>query len=294
MKAASQLKDPAATFLLCEGALRYHGGVVPVAQRQHLKEMVSEHKNCAAMYMQGQIYEAEKRDSVALEMYLRSLDNAGDGYDGSKDFKITLGNVWMGIYRVKKRGKDKEGARVAIRKAALEYDDPTAYFLLAKEFTPESSSEYEEYMTKAAASGEMEAVDALGIYYFKQAQETGSSSSSTASPVDQARNLVGDTGTVSPASEGAASAEKRKGQDLAREWFMVGAEANIPSSQVHLAVILRHEGKLSEGLDWLNKASEAKSWTKTVTWFKGFWESNTVDFMQLDMENLRLSQDGAD
>jgi hypothetical protein len=291
LRAASQLKEPSATFLLCEIAARYHGGVVPAAQLQHLKQMIFEDKNCAAMYMQGRIYEAEKRDSFALEMYSRSLDNVGEGYDGSKEFKITLGDVWMGIYRMKKRGKDREGAHVAIKKAALEYDDSAAYYLLAKEFTSETSSEYENYMMKAAASGEMEAVDALGIYYFKQAQETGSSFSA-ASPVDRVENPMGDTDNVSRASHGSSSNEKRKGLDLAREWFMIGAEANIPSSQVHLAVILRHEGKFSEGLDWLNRASSSQSWANTVTWFKGFWESSTVDFMQINVENLRVCKDG--
>lgn len=290
--AASLLKDPSATLMISKIALK-HNRAMPLAYLQHLKQMVAEN-NYAALYVQGQIYEAGKQDSLALEMYMKSLSSASEGYQGAEAFDIPLGEVWTGIYRLKSR-KDKEGAHIAIKRAALEYDEPSAYYLLAKEFTSKSSSEYENYMLKAAASGEMRAADALGIFYLEQFQgiQLCSSKESLNNLVEKLAGESKDSGNASQAPLRALTKMKNY-LELAREWFNVGAEAKIPSSQVHLAVILRHEGKSGEGLEWLERARDSKSWANTISWFEKRWESDSVDFAQINIENLRLRQDGAD
>ncbi len=288
---ASRLKDPSGTMIIYEMALKagtYRD--IPSAYREHLQQMMSKN-NYAAMYLQGKIYEAEKQNSLALGMYLKSLKSASEGYAGAEAFEITLGEFWTSIYRSKAQN-DPEGALTAIKRAALEYDEPSAYYLLAKEYTPEYSKEYEQYMLKAAASGKMGAADALGKYYFKQFQGNLSSASEK-----HVNDKVGDPVEKSEDSSNIPEASPEpwpqtgKVPELAREWFNVGAEANIPSSQIYLAVILRQEGKLREGLDWLEKASGSNSWAKTVSWLQKFWESDAVDFMRINLESLRLRLD---
>lgn len=289
---ASQLKEPSGTLLLRKLALKYDR-MFPLASLQHFKQMISEN-NYAAIYVQGQLYEAGKQNSLALDMYAKCLTSASEGYPGAEGFDVTLGEVWTGIFRLKIR-EGKEGAHAAIKRAALEYDEPSAYYLLAKEYTPQSSSEYEKYMLKAAASGKTRAADALGVYYFKQFQGNQSFSSKKClnKSIQELAEVSEDFGNVSQVLPGALNKDS-KGPELAKEWFNVGAKAKIPSSQVHLAVILRHEGKLREGLDWLERATGSKSWANTISWLKEIWESESIDFMQINLEKLRLRKDGSE
>lgn len=214
------------------------------------------------MCLQGLIYEGEGKESRALEMFERSLITLDDPASEIEDTDFTYGDAWRGIYRMKFKS-DQEGAKAAIEKAALEHDDPEAYYLLAKHFVPKNSQKYELYMLKAAASGEAEAADALGLFYFKQSQGGGTNEGKPLSPDIASKKRI-----------------------LAREWFNVGAEHNNPSSQVHLAILLRETGKSDLGLDWLRKASLSREWAQAVAWLMREWESETVNFMQLDMNKL--------
>lgn len=225
--AASKLKDPSGTLLLSKISLK-EGRAMPSACLQHFKEMISEN-NYAALFVQGQIYEAGKQYSLALEMYMKSLNSTSEGQRGAEAFDITLGEVWISVYRLLFR-KDKEGAHTAIKKAALEYDEPSAYYLLAKEFTPQTSSDYEKYMLKAAASGEIRAVAALGKYYLQQSQRKQSLAfnKSLHNPVMSSSQENEDSAEAQEASS-RGSTEAREASALAREWLNISAEANIPS-----------------------------------------------------------------
>ena len=295
LSAASELQDSSGTLAIFKLALVHHNSV-PLACRQHLKQMVHA-KNYAGLYMQGQIYEAEKQDSLALKMYMETLSSAAEGYPGAEAFDITLGEVWLKIYRLKSKKKDYDGAHMAIKRAALEYDEPYAYYVLARDYIPQTSNEYENYMLKAAASGEISAADALGNRYLEQSQ--GIQSYSSKESLD---NLVKklaagearepkDPSTASQRPR-SASTKSRYGLKLAKEWFNIGAEANVASSQVHLAIILRYEGKSGEGFDWLGKARAKKGWPNTITWLEKQWKSDNIDFLQINIENLRQLLDG--
>lgn len=294
--AASELQDPSGTLVMSKVALIHHKSM-PLACLQHLKQMVHA-KNYAGLYVQGQIYEAENKDSLALEIYMESLSSAAEGYPGAEAFDITLGEVWLKIYGLKSKKKDNEGAQMAITRAALEYDEPYAYYVLARDYIPQTSNEYENYMLKAAASGETSAADALGNRYLEQSQGIQSYSSKE-SLDDLVKKLAAgearDAKYPSTASQRprSASTKSRYGLKLAKEWFNLGAEANIASSQVHLAIILRYEGKSGEGFDWLGKARAKKGWPNTITWLEKQWKSDSIDFLQINVENLRQFLDGA-
>lgn len=293
--AASELQDPSGTLITRKIALKY-GRPVPWACLQHLKQMVTE-KNYAALYVQGQICEAEKQDSLALKMYTESLSSAAEGYPGAEAYDITLGEVWLGIYRLKCKRMDSEGAHMAIKRAALEYDEPFAYYVLARDYTPQTTNEYQNYMLKAAASGEMSAADALGSFYLGQSQGTQSyfSKESLKKLIEKLAREAREAKDLGTASQRPRSSfdNTHHGLESAREWFNLGAEAKISSSQLHLAVILRYEGKSGEGLNWLEKARANKGWSNTITWLVNHWKSDNVDFLRINMGNLRLLLDGA-
>lgn len=293
--AASELQDPSGTLAILKSAL-LHDNRIPLVCLQHLNQMVHA-KNYAGLYMQGQIYERERQDSLALKMYMECLSSAAEGYPGAEAFDILLGEVWLGIYRLKSKKKDSEGAHMAIMRAALEYDEPYAYYVLARDYIPQTSNEYESYMLKAAASGETSAADALGNRYLEQSQ--GIQSYSTKEGLDnlvkklaagEAREAK-DPSTASQ-RQPSSSIKSRYGLKLAKEWLSLGAEADIASSQVHLAVILRYEGKSGEGFDWLRKARAKKGWPNTITWLEKQWKFDNIDFLQINIENLRQLLDG--
>ena len=225
-------------------------------------------------------------------MYEECTKIPSKNYSGSEAVKINLSEAWRGISSMKLK-QDKQGAEFALKKSALDYDDPTSYYLLARTFTPRSAKEYETYMLKAAASGETRATDALGIYYFKQSQ--GCMSLSTKNSIEHTRSLIERPSHDILITQGlekvppATVSEKRK---LAEDWFQIGAEINFESSQVHLAILLREAGKLSEGIDWLEKASASSTWANTVAWFRKMWDLKEIDFMRIDVEKLHRREDG--
>lgn len=289
--AAMELKDPSGTLIIRETALKY-GRPIPLACAQHMKRMVTK-KNYAALYVQGQIYEAEKQDSLAIKMYTESLSSAAKGYPGAEAFDITIGEVWTGIYRLKSQQKDEEGAHLAIQRAAFECDEPSAYYILARDFAPQGSDEYIDYMLQAASSGEPRAADALGSHFLEKYQ--GIHPYSSKESLDGlVKKLAGEEANSGKARllPQAQLARRRRKLELAREWYRIAGEADITSSQVHLAVILRYEGRLAQGLRSLVRAREKQGWPNTIAWLEKHWESDSVDYLQINIENLRLLLDG--
>lgn len=288
--AASELKDPSATLLISRTALQ-HGRPMPRTVLQHLEDMVKE-KNHAAMYWQGQLHEAENQDSLALQMYMEAISSAAEGSKGAEAFQIRLGEAWTGVYRMKIE-RDKEGAHAAIKKAAFEYDEPFAYYFLAKDFTPRTSEEYVTYMQKAAMSGKGKAADALGQHYLEQYQGTQlySSEKSLNDLIDKLEQEA--SARKSPSSSTASETPpKAPNKDqaalaMAREWFQLGAEAlRIHSSMIYFALILRHQGQADQGLKKLQTFTCRGNMLEVFAFFEKHWNSNSVDLLQIDVEAL--------
>lgn len=291
--AASQLNDSSATLIIAETSVKSKKLNMPSVSRQHLERMVSQ-KHPVATFLQGRIYQEQSKVSDALKMYEESIKIPSENYSGSEAVKINISEAWRGVFTMKLK-QDERGAESALKKSALDYDDPTSYYLLAQIFTPRSTKEYETYMLKAAASGETRAIDALGTYYFKQSQgcislsSTGSSIKHPSSSTGTSHsNILITSGTEKIPPE--TVSQKR---NLAEDWFKVGAEFNVAPSQVHLAILLREAGKLSEGMSWLEKASNSSpTWTKTVAWIRKMWGSRGIDLMLIDLEKLHRREDG--
>lgn len=287
LSGASVLRDPSATCILVNTGIKTEKLLKLSEPRKHLNYLVSQ-KCPTALFLQGQIFEKVGRNSDALEMYKKSVDPSNIHYDPAESINFTIGDAWRGIYRMEINNEIAR-AESALRKAAITYDDPLAYYHLAVGFTPKSVNEYPLYLLKAASSGNPEAADLLGTYYFKQSQgcKSLSSNESLMEATTNSENILITRGSDPVPPEMAA--EK---QNLAEEWFKIGAESNIESSQVHLAILSLKAGNLIQGLSWFEKVSISKKWVKTATWFRRQCESGKVDFMLLDVERLHNREDG--
>lgn len=273
--AASKLGDSAATFLLVKEAIRFGSLKSPnlIGPRRHLQTLADE-GNLTAVYLAGQIYESEGNSSQALKIYEMATSSLGDVLNGEKAPDNSLGDIWKAMSKIKASAGDYLGAETAIRECALQYDDPWAYYELAKVYTSPSSQDYEDYMLKAAASGQPLAAHELGLLYYKQIQGRylthqdnllNAHAESLEKPRDQKYDIQGAT-IMTP------KIKLEKGTQ-ARDWFSVGAESNLSISQLYLAVLLRAAGKTSEGLAWLERASSSGQLTAAVLCLRSIWDS---------------------
>ncbi len=225
------------------------------------------------MYLAGQILVSEHNYRRALDIYEMATSSPDDAPGGKSAYLHSLGDIWKAISRLKIKLGDQVGAQAAIRTCALQYDDPVAYHELAKAYTPRWSKDYEDYMLKAAASGNTKAAHELGVLYYKQSRgristSPGNISSGNTKTLEDLReqNINKGHGTVSLPPK--MSLEKAT---QAREWLAIGAESGIPMSQLYLAILLRAVGKSDEALEWLKKVSSSKRWTPAILWLRSMW-----------------------
>jgi TPR repeat protein len=112
-------------------------------------------------------------------------------------------------------------AEAAFRKAALELDNPSAYFNLSQ-LEEEGSVQQKVYLLKAASSGISEAAHSLGSLELSKIKASDDSTSP-------------DYG-------------------MAREWFQIAATDGFGPSMLIMARICKASGESDEGLEWLAKA----------------------------------------
>lgn len=250
--------------------------------------------HAAALYLEGRKIEGEGHLSRALEVYEKTVTADAETL-GTID-GISMADIWKAIGKLRAKRKDRKGAEAAFRTAALEYDDPAALFQLTKTFISPSSTEYESYMLKAAASGEAKAAHELGLLYFKLAQggistknqihQDRSSTNSEASADSQAQEL-GSKRTFDLAVAG------RKREE-SQEWFNIAAESGIFRSQVYLALLLRGSGKFKDGLEWLKLARSPKdldaktlpAWKRVITYFADNWDDPDFELNHIVLEKM--------
>ena len=291
--AAARLHDESAIFLVIQEAVRlgsieapgvgfiYKSCFKPLVERGYPK----------ALYLEGQLCERQGKNEKALGLYEKLV--AGNATESTgTEHDVDCGGAWIAISKLRALKGDRMGVEAAISTAAFQYDNPAAYYQLAKIFTNPSSAEYETLMLKAAASGEAKASHELGVLYFAQSQGK--------IPLNDRSTLEKQvTGTKSETEEDRlrregrlatnsyAATEKRK---QARQWFVLGADAQITGSQVYLAVLLHKLGKLEEGWQWLDSASSSKdyqAWIKIITFLAEHWNLAHSDFSRVDIEGLR-------
>lgn len=253
-------------------------------KRAHqIHEQLVRTENPAAMFLQGRIYERQGNNKLALDMYVKSTEVFTDAYAGADSVKIGPGDAWMAISRLRMQANNKVEAEEALKKAAIDHDDPAAYLYLATKMTDPSSDEYEEYLLRAAISAESEAVGELGAYYFKKLQKNGLFVRKSSHP-------------VSIDSKRPITLRVRKGQfkdagewelwTQAFEWLSLGSESKIASSQVYFAIICRALQKPNVGLKWLDEALQSPQLATTIARLKEMWFSNELDLSDFNLDKI--------
>lgn len=243
-----------------------------------------------ALYLEAQLCQRQGTNDRALALYEKLV--AGDTEDASGENDVDYGAAWMAITRLKARKGDRTGVGRAIERAAFRFDNPAAYYQLAKVFTSPSAAEYEGFLLKAAASGEVKAAHELGVLYFSQSQgkipmdDRGTSKTKS---VGMKSKTEGENSTQEGklAADSKAAIKKRK---VAEQWFALGADAGLTGSQVYLAALLHKLGKFGEGLQWLQAARNTKdsqNWVKVIDYLHEHWDLAQSDFSHMDIEGIR-------
>jgi TPR repeat protein len=220
MLSASALGDKSATFEIISSALR--SGILneypSVLQRLGL--FAKKDNDRQAMTLLGKVLLSQRGEKDALEWFRKATrpPTGGIDFDGAGEALVHEGRILM-------QWKDKDGAKKVFEKAALELDDPSAYFYLSQLQEPGSSIQ-EVYLLKAASSGVQDAYHNLGALELARIDKNKKKPTSLA-----------DYG-------------------MAREWFQVAAADGFGLSMLNLALMCKAVGEIEEGKKWLSRAEE--------------------------------------
>ncbi|TVY32577.1 hypothetical protein LOCC1_G008498 [Lachnellula occidentalis] len=218
--AASEMGEKTATFELIQSSINKNQVFENSAPMQRLGLLAKKGKDAEAMALLGKVLFGQGKEDEALE-WLRKATQPPTGsleFPGSADALVYEGRILL------KKG-DMKGAEEAFKKAALELDEPTAYFYLSQ-LQESGSSTHEVYLLKAASSGVLEAMHNLGALELEKIEKQQKKPTSMA-----------DYG-------------------MATEWFQVAAADGFGMSMINLALMCKAVGQDEDGLRWLNKAQQ--------------------------------------
>jgi tetratricopeptide (TPR) repeat protein len=232
---ASAIGEPTATIYLVDQGLRNKNldSFKYNAPLAHLRTLAAPPRsNIEAMVLLGRIYESLKDEDKALQLYGQAASTPPSA-QGEVDTQLPLPGegvasalVHQGL--ILERHGNNSGAEAAFRKAALEHDDPTGYYHLARLEKPSSSTQ-ETHFLKAASSGITAASTSLGQLHLERAK-------------------------LEPAENKDQKAMQIK---LAKEWLYLGATAGEGMSMLRLAEVFIEEGKIKSAQKWLEMAEKS-------------------------------------
>jgi tetratricopeptide (TPR) repeat protein len=220
MLSASALGDKSATLDLISSALTTGNLHEYTDALQRLGVLAKRENDPQAWTLLGRVYSARNNPKEALNCFRKATRPPTGNVDfyGAGDALGYEGQILMSQ-------DDRQNAKAIFEKAALELDDPAAYFYLSKLQEPGSSQE-QVYLLKAASSGIKEAWHNLG------ALELAKRTDKASKPIK-----VEDFG-------------------MAYEWFQVAAADGFGPSMLNLALMCKSIGDIKDGLRWLDKAEE--------------------------------------
>ncbi|KAI9799088.1 MAG: hypothetical protein M1833_004282 [Piccolia ochrophora] len=241
---ASALSDASATLQLVSEGLRVSRLSMPELRQplRHLDNLARREKNPQAAYLLGSIWEKERKKPEALHLYESVLSNEDTASTNDDKSRASI-LVALGLLRLNKG--DTAGAEEAFQKGA-ELDNPDAHYHLAKS-KPQTSSERQVHLLVAASAGNIEAAHDLGTTYLLKTE---------------GKDL-----------QGQMQIEARA---MAYEWFSLAADADHAPSQLALASLLRDDGKLEEGMRWLDRASKLEDHREQALHMKSAWQDNAI------------------
>jgi tetratricopeptide (TPR) repeat protein len=206
---------------------------------RHLSSLSSA-GNPAAMVVHGRVLEREGKKEQALRLFQKATETE---WGEDHEFESGVASAWLSLGWLKLKSNDSTGGEAALKKGA-DLNDARAAFHFALTQPPERK-DYHTYMLKAAVSGIASAQHNIGVFYLQQA-----SANRTASYFRQ----------------------------MAREWFALAATEKFAPSQLNFALMLKHEGKASEGLEWLDRAQRNPAFEAEAARVKERWRDGHVRF----------------
>ena len=247
-------------------------------------QMLAERGNPAALFLHGVVWEEMHGDARrALSLYERSTGANWGNWPDAQKVDLYGGDIWSRISAAKAKLGDRGGAQEALRVSAEDYNDPTAYFHLAKSFIGPYGTKYELFMLKAASSGNTGAAHLLGVYYYEQARGNVLPHVNSQGDRRPQPGYKPSSSTVSTARE------------LAQQWFAVGAEAGTISSMIHNAVLVRGRYFATHGEGWLDRARAAdvnQEWARTIEKLATQRIYPDLDFREHSIEAMHRQLDG--
>lgn len=285
---ASALNEPIATLQIVSEAVQNGTVAKPelINPLQRLSTLAKTDNNASAMILLAQILESQGKIDKAVTYYEQITNDKGKADRSAAEVEGTVAQAWLALGRIRSSNEDLQGAEAALKKAALEYDDPTAYFYLAR-FCDPKSNEYLLYNLKAASSGVREAAHNLGDFYLQQSKRDQQTSSVLKTKSEDTTSEPSETTSLQPVRSSEISQDllpqKSQGLDLqekrtlAREWFNIAAYAGFAPSQVNLALLLRADGSFDEGMTWLKHAERHPDFVVEVDRLKESWWKKDLD-----------------
>jgi TPR repeat protein len=232
MLTASELGDDEATIILVVAGIR-SGNFRDYEKPLKKLGVMAKEGNPRAMTLSGRIAASQGGNKEALGWFRKATQGpTGLDFEEAGEALVCEGQLLM--------KDDTKAAQAVLRKAALELDDPSAYFYLA-ELEEKGSQSQAVYLMKAASSGIIEAAHELGSIELSKTTKASEGNS--------------------PPSYG-----------IAREWFQLAAVGDYGPSMLQLAQICKESGEPDEGLKWLEKAKKREDVREQALQMRDSWE----------------------
>ncbi|KAF2180803.1 hypothetical protein K469DRAFT_714372 [Zopfia rhizophila CBS 207.26] len=221
--------------------------------RKELEELAYKEGYAEAMTLQGQFLEKEGKKKDAMKLYEEAMGMADIKLKNAPKegprIAMPLTPPWNILGNLLLANKDPTAqvrAKEVFKKGALEGDDPLAYYHLASFEEDKQSCNWLQYMSKAAASGHIDAMYQVAHFYLKsQAEEQGQKNVNP--------DLLEKDNTLTEALNWLNSRDRSMGPiALAIEWFEVAARGGHKPSMMTLVEYFRKSGKIEEALKHLN------------------------------------------
>jgi TPR repeat protein len=268
--ACSAAKDSLATLQIL--AAVYHSGnpgiakagdiarlfsVAEINRTKAVMEQLAEEGDTEAMTLHGKFLEKAGKHGTARYWYEKATENCKTKFDPRYPHPMAFPREtpWMALVNnlmSQKSPETLEQAKAALQKGAFKASDPLAYYQLAS-LEDGMTPDWFTYVSKAAASGHLEATYKLGHYYMNV--NTDPSSFLSNSRMKRALKFVTDW-------------EPGSIKLLAKEWFAVAAAGGHKPAMLELSQISKSEGDEEGATHWLRCILEPPPIRRTEEWPK--------------------------
>jgi TPR repeat protein len=205
--------------------------ITDINKTKVIMEQLAEEGDAEAMTLHGKFLERAGRKGPAKYWYERATEECKTKFDPIYPHPMALPRERPWIALASRMQSENTPATLAKAKAALEKgafkaDDPLAYYQLAS-FEDTMTPKWFTYMSKAAASGHLEATYKLGRYYMS---------------IDADPTLVMHNSSLQRALKFAVSWKPESLQSLAKEWLTVAAAGGHKPAMLELAELSKSKG----------------------------------------------------